>query len=78
MAAPNNIAFANLRAEMGRANITISDISISLDINRDTLGRKLSRNSPLNLDEAFAIRNTFFPELDITYLFREATEDKSA
>ena len=49
----NNIAFKNLRAEMGRNNIGIKDIAEVCGFNRDTLARKLSKKTPLNLDEAF-------------------------
>ena len=57
MAAINGIAFKNLRAEMSRKDITIGDVAAALEMNRDTLGRKLSRKAPLYLDEAscFAI-----------------------
>lgn len=67
----NNIAFDNLRAEMGRKNIGIVDIAKAMGFNRDTLARKLSRKSPLYLSEAFAIQQTFFPEADMRYLFSE-------
>lgn len=67
----SNIAFGNLRAEMGRKNIGIGDIAKSMGFNRDTLARKLSRKSPLYLSEAFAIQQTFFPETDMRYLFSE-------
>lgn len=67
--AQSNIAFENLRAEMGRRNIGIKDIADACSFNRDTLSRKLSRKSALNLDEAFTIQKVVFPELDIRYLF---------
>ena len=52
---PNNIAFANLRAEMGRNDISIQQIAEEIGMNRDTLGRKLSRKSSLRLQDAFKI-----------------------
>lgn len=67
--AQSNIAFENLRAEMGRRNIGIKDIAAACSFNRDTLSRKLSRKSPLNLDEAFTIQEIMFPDLDVRYLF---------
>lgn len=69
----SNISFDNLRAEMSRKNICILDMAKQLGYNRDTLARKLSRKTPLNLDEAFAIQKTFFPSLDVKYLFAEST-----
>lgn len=68
----SNISFANLRAEMSRKNIGILDMANVLGCNRDTLARKLSQRSALNLDEAFTIQQTFFPGLDVAYLFAES------
>ena len=44
-------------------------------MNRDTLARKLARKAPLNLDEAFKISKTFFPDRPIEFIFLEAFED---
>lgn len=72
----NNIAFRNLRAEMGRRQITIRNIADTIGMNRDTLSRKLSRNSPLNLNEAFEITDKCFPDMKLEVLFAEAREDE--
>lgn len=66
-----NIAFANLRAEMARFNITIKEIADAICVNSDTAGNKLSRKTPITLSEAFIIANTFFPDMEVTYLFSE-------
>ena len=66
---PSNIAFDNLRAEMSRKNIGICDLARELGVNRDTLARKLSKKSPLGLEEAFRIQQMLFPGMDIRYLF---------
>jgi transcriptional regulator with XRE-family HTH domain len=66
-----SVSFENLRAEMARKNITGVDISKSLNMTRDTLRNKLSRKSPLALDEACAIARIFFPDKDVRYLFSE-------
>ena len=66
------IKYENMRVEMARKGIGVQDIAKCLDKNRDTVGRKLARKSPLQLDEAFIIRDTFFPDCDISYLFKEA------
>lgn len=65
----SNIAFDNLRAEMGRQNIGVCDLAASIGANRDTLARKLAKKSPLNLDDAFKIQRAAFPDMDIRYLF---------
>lgn len=69
-----NIAFKNLRAEMARKDVNVSDLADRLHIARGTAGRKLARKQPITLDEAFVIAETFFPEKDVHYLFAEAAQ----
>ena len=66
---PSNIAYPNLRAEMGRKNLGIVEMAAGLKYNRDTLARKLSRKSHLDLAEAFDIQEKYFPECKLRYLF---------
>ena len=63
------IAYPNLRAEMGRKNIGLCEMASTLDINRDTLARRLSNKTPIPLDLAFRIQQAFFPDVDVNYLF---------
>ncbi len=70
------ISYENLRAEMGRKNITIKDMASLCGYNRDRLARKLSKKTPLSLAEAFQIQQKFFPDKDIYYLFD--LEDRQA
>lgn len=70
----DKIAYPNLRAEMARSNISIQDIANVIGTARDTAGAKLSRKRPINLNEAFEIADTFFPDKDVRYLF-EAEQD---
>ena len=65
----SNIAYENLRVEMERRGIRLQDIAQSCGYNRDTLARKLSKKSAINLSEAFQIQKTMFPDLDVIYLF---------
>ena len=69
------IAFRNLRAEMGRKNLGVVEMARTLGWNRDTLARKLSNRARINLDEAFTIQQTFFPDVDVKYLFEESAQD---
>lgn len=73
----STIVFENLRAEMGRKNVTISEMAEKLGYNRDTLSRKLSGKSPINLDEAFAIQREFFDEVEVKVLFFELCKDSA-
>lgn len=78
MALPANIQFSNLRAEMARNGVTVQDIADSISVNRDTAARKLSRKSPITLDEAFKIERKFFKGLGIPYLFSESMDETHA
>lgn len=67
----SSIAYSNLRAEMARHHISVQDIAAAINTNRDTAGRKLSGKSQFSLPEAFKIVRTFFPSMEIGYLFSE-------
>ena len=71
--ASSNVAFSNLRAEMARKNVTITAVARVIGVSRDTAGKKLARKAPIQLDEAFAIRDSFFPGIEVSYLFAEAS-----
>ena len=74
----SNIHYVNLRAEMARGNIGIGQMAKALHISRDTMARKLAGRSPLHLDEAFRMRDQFFPSCSIEALFREEREERGA
>lgn len=76
--AQNNIIFRNLRAELARRNLCLKDVAKAVGCNRDTVGRKLSGKSPLNLDEAMMIQERLFPDQDIKYLFLLDDEPRRA
>lgn len=68
--------FKNLKAEMARAGITNCQIAEVLKINPATVSAKLNRYDRIKLCEAEKIRNAFFTNLQLDYLF--AYEDKTA
>lgn len=74
----SNIHYVNLRAEMARGNIGIGQMAKALHISWDTMARKLAGRSPLHLDEAFRMRDQFFPSCSIEALFREEREERGA
>lgn len=76
--AVTNIAYAGLRAEMGRFQFSIRDLANQIGMDRDTLGRKLARKQPLKLDEAFAIAKVIPANNTIPYLFAEATQSEQS
>ena len=72
---PSKIAYQNLRIEMAKKNILISDIAKCLDIRVETAGRKLARKRKLTLPEAFKITSTFFSDHSVEDLFAEDFKD---
>ena len=62
--------YKNLEAEMVRNDITRKDISEYIGVRYATVVQKLNGRYQFSLEEAFAIKNRFFPELDFEYLFK--------
>ena len=67
----SNIAYPNLRAEMSRRNLGLVEMAKTMGRNRDSLARKLAKKTQISLQDAFEIQETFFPELDVLYLFSD-------
>lgn len=63
--------FKNLLAEMARRDINNLDLSKLLKLTPNTISRKMTGKSEFTRKEMFTIRNNFFPELTIEYLFQE-------
>lgn len=61
--------YKNLAAEMARKGITKKDLAKSLNMRYPTIVDKTNGKSRLYLDEAVKIRDMFFPEFDLEYLF---------
>ena len=61
--------FPNLRAEMARKEIKTKHIMELLGVSLRTAENRLNGRVPLNLPEMLKIRDGFFPEMTIDYLF---------
>lgn len=61
--------FPNLRAEMARQSIKPANISVALDITYDSVINKLNGKTDFTRAEIFKIRDAFFPNLTLDYLF---------
>lgn len=70
--------FPNLRAEMARLGITANEVSAQLGCTPKTLSNKLSGKSEFTRAEIFKIRNSFFPDLTIDYLFQTGGRQNTA
>lgn len=62
--------YPNLNAELARKNIKRVDIANDLFYGRTaTVSDKLNGKYPLLLSEALMIKNKYFPDLELGYLF---------
>lgn len=61
--------YSNLIGEIAKAHINYVDIASLLNISRDTLRFKLQGKRPFTIDEAFAIKNKYFPDKPFEQLF---------
>lgn len=63
--------YPNLNAEMARDNITAEKISEALGVSANTVRNKLTGRTLFNTQEATKIKNAFFPDLTLDYLFAQ-------
>lgn len=61
----------NLKAEIKRESVSNADIAKALSMTDRTLRNKLNGVTEFNRDEMFKMRDTFFPKLNIEYLFHK-------
>lgn len=63
--------YSNLKAEMGRKDVTIATIAKTLKIHRNSVAYKLNRDGSFSIEEAEIIHDTFFPETQMKELFKK-------
>lgn len=59
----------NLRGEMAKRKISIESIAELLGIHRNSVANKLNGESAFSIGQAMLIQETFFPDLEMKYLF---------
>lgn len=67
--------YPNLNAEMSRYNINQKDISSALSIGSATLSEKMTGKKDFKLKECKKIKDLFFKNCTIDYLFSECVLD---
>ena len=65
----------NLRAEMARKKVSIEDIAECLQIHRNSASNKVNGNTAFSIEESVKIQETFFPDLELKYLFKREKEE---
>lgn len=63
--------YPNLLAEMARTRIPAGKIAEGIGVNPATLSAKMNNKNRLKFAEAAKIRDRFFPEFAIDYLFSQ-------
>lgn len=63
------VPYANLKAEMARHGIRQIDLAKLLKVREATISDKINGKTSFDIDEAFLIKRTFFPNMAIEYLF---------
>lgn len=66
----------NLRGEMARQGIKGKDLADLLDVRLPTIYDKMNGKYGFTFDEALKIKNHFFPESNLEYLFRNDKQIK--
>ncbi|MEC0092856.1 helix-turn-helix domain-containing protein [Paenibacillus macquariensis] len=66
--------YENLRAEMKRKKVLISDLATALGTRRATVSDKINGKSRFYYDEASGIKKIFFPDCEIEYLFSSSDQ----
>lgn len=59
----------NLEAEMKRRGISRTDIAVLLGVSYSTIHSRFNGNSEWLYNECVLIRDTYFPEMELDYLF---------
>ncbi len=61
--------YSTLIGEIAKAHLNYIDVAKALGITRDTLRYKLEGKRPFTIDEAYKVRDIFFPNMTIEKLF---------
>lgn len=67
--------YPNLDAEMARKGLRRKDLAWMFKDRIATVSDKLNGKSPILIDEAFKIKETYFPDLSLDYLFEQDTKE---
>lgn len=62
--------YINLKEKMASRNVKIEDIASLLEIHRNSASNKVNGNSTFSIDESIKVRNAFFPDLELDFLFQ--------
>ena len=61
----------NLKGEMAKRSIKIEAIANVLQIHRNSASNKINGDTAFSIDEAVKVKEAFFPELSLKFLFEK-------
>lgn len=61
----------NLKAEMARRSVRCIDLADLLGVRPATISLKIGCKSQFTFEEAKSIQESYFPDLELQYLFKE-------
>ena len=64
------MALINLKKEMAGADISVEAVAATLNVHRNTAANKIDGTTKITFEEAVAIRDKFFPDMGLEYLFK--------
>lgn len=59
----------NIKGEMAKRNIKVEDIANALNIHRNSASNKINGDTSFSIEEAVKVKDTYFPDLSLKYLF---------
>lgn len=68
------MSYQNLKAEMKRIGVTQGDIAEFLSMSTNNVSLKINGKVSFTVDEAWKIRERFFPDETLDYLMERTTE----
>ena len=63
--------YKNLKAEMAKNSVRGKDIAKALGTRQATISSRLTGKTEFSYKEAKRIKDTFFPDVELEYLFEE-------
>lgn len=61
----------NLKGEMAKRSVKVEDIANVLQIHRNSASNKINGDTSFSIDEAVKVKEAFFPELSLKFLFEK-------
>lgn len=68
---------SNLKAEMVRAGVSVDDVATKVGKSCRTIRDRLNGKVMFPINEAIAVRNAFFPGMDLDYLFSRSERESA-